>query len=361
MKENKGKIVVGLSGGVDSSVSLLLLKKQGYQPVGVSFKYDFWKSKKNKLKENVCCSEESFAIAREICQRLDVPYYIINDKVNFKDKVIKYFLETLKEKKTPNPCLVCNRFVKFKKLIEFAQKEKIEYIATGHYAQIKEKDGEYFLSKPKDEKKDQTYFLALLRQKELSRIIFPLANYTKEEVYQIAQKEGFEFFEKIKQSQDLCFVSSQSTHFFLEKKLGLEPGKIVDKEGNILGDHRGLYFYTIGQRKGINLSDGPWYVVNFDKKKNWLIISKEEKDLLKKEVILSNFNFTSGQNPKKPIKVMAKTRFNQDLSSAKLFPPKGERMRIVFDKPEKAMTPGQWAVFYSKDVCLGGGIIELVN
>ncbi len=360
---NRKKVVVGLSGGVDSSVSLLCLKKQGYQPIGVSFKYAVWKNKKNKLKENICCSEKSFAIAREICQKLDVEYHIIDDTIDFKDEVIGYFLKTLKDKKTPNPCLICNRFVKFDKLIKFAHKMDAQYIATGHYARVKKQGNSYQLLKAKDKTKDQSYFLALLGQKELSRVIFPLGEYTKDKVYQIAKKEGFDVFEKTKQSQDLCFVASQSIPFFLEDKLGLEPGRIVDTDNNVLGEHKGLYFYTIGQRKGLNLSNGPWYIIGFDKKRNWLIISNKEKDpnLYKKEIILSDFSFVSSQIPEKEIKVKAKTRFSQKPDSAKIYPPKKKELKLIFEKLQKAITPGQWAVFYQKDVCLGGGIIKLVK
>jgi len=368
MSGKNKKIVVGLSGGVDSSVSLLLLKKQGYQPVGVSFKYALWENKKNQLKENICCSEKSFAITREVCQRLGVEYHIVDDTIDFRDKVMGYFLNVLKEKKTPNPCLVCNRLVKFKSLIDFAKKKGASYIATGHYARVKRNKDKYQLLKGKDKKKDQSYFLSLLGQKELSKIIFPLGEYTKEKVYQIAKEEGLYFFEKTKQSQDLCFVSSKSIPFYLEEKLGFEPGKIVDTKDNILGEHQGLYFYTIGQRKGINLSGGPWYVVDFDKTKNYLIITNKKDDpaLFKKEVILSSFSFVSGQFPEKEIpekeiKVEAKTRFNQGLSSAKIYPPKGDVLKLIFSQPQKAITPGQWAVFYSKDVCLGGGAIKQIQ
>ncbi len=362
MKENKKpKVVVGLSGGVDSSVSLLLLKKQGYQPIGVSLKYAAWQNKKNILKENVCCSQEAFSIARKICQQLKVPYHILDYQVDFKEKVMGYFLSVLRDKKTPNPCLVCNKLVKFNKLFEFARKQGAQYVATGHYARIrKNKQREYQLLRGKDRKKDQSYFLCLLNQKQLSRIIFPLGEYTKEQVYQIAKKQGFDFFEKRKQSQDLCFVAQQSIPLYLEEKIGRQPGEIVGQSGNVLGRHQGLHFYTIGQRKRIGLADGPWWVLGFDRKKNQLIVTNQENDpaLFSKEIIVADVHFVSGQAPKKAIKVKAKTRFGQSLASASLYPPKKNKLKLVFDKPQKAVTPGQWAVFYSGDVCLGGGVIE---
>ena len=364
MKRNGKKVVVGLSGGVDSSVSLLLLKKQGYQPIGVSLKYALWENEKNVLKENICCSKESFVIAKEICQQLKVPYYILDYRLDFEEKVMGYFLTLLKDKKTPNPCLVCNRLVKFNKLFEFAKEKGAQYVATGHYARIRknQKRGQYELLKGKDKKKDQSYFLCLLDQKQLKKIIFPLGDLTKKEVYQIAKKEGFDFFVKRKQSQDLCFVSRQSIPFYLEEKIGLQPGDIVDTKGKILGEHQGLYFYTIGQRRRINLSAGPWWVVGFDKKKNQLIVTNKENDpaLFSQTVILSDYQFISGKLPQKTIRVKAKIRFNQPLASAKLYPLPKKNLRLVFDQPQKAVTPGQWTVFYQGEVCLGGGVIKAV-
>jgi len=361
-KNNNRQVVVGLSGGVDSSVSLLLLKKQGYQPIGVSLKYAVWQSKENILKENICCSQESFAIARKICQKLKVPYYTIDCRDEFKRKVMGYFLSVLKDKGTPNPCVVCNKLVKFKKLFEFAKEKGAQYVATGHYARIRknQKSGDYELLKGKDKKKDQSYFLCLLKQNQLKNIIFPLGNLTKEKVYQIAKKEGFNFFTKTKQSQDLCFVSRQSIPFYLEEKIGFQPGEIIDIQGNLLGQHQGLYFYTIGQRKKIKLSDGPWWVVSFKKKKNQLIVTNKENDpaLFSRTIIVSNVHFISGKAPQKVIKIEAKTRFSQPLASAKLYSLQKNKLKLVFEQSQKAVTPGQWAVFYQGEICLGGGVIE---
>ncbi|MFH0906789.1 MAG: tRNA 2-thiouridine(34) synthase MnmA [bacterium] len=361
-KKKSQKVIVGLSGGVDSSVSLMLLKEQGFEPIGVSLKYAVWQSKKNLLKENVCCSKNSFDIARKICKKLKIPYYIIDNRLDFKEKVMGYFLSVLKDKKTPNPCLVCNRLVKFNKLFDFAKKKGIKYVATGHYARTREnkRTGDCELLRAKDKKKDQSYFLCLLKQKQLRNIIFPLGDYTKEQVYEIAKKQGFDFFTKIKQSQDLCFISKNSICSYLEENIGLEPGDIVDKQGDILGKHQGLHFYTIGQRKGIKLFNGPWWVIGFEKNKNQLIISNKENDsdFFEKTVIISGYSFVSGKVPKKVINIKAKIRFGQKLAFAKLYPSQKEKIKLVFNKPQKAITPGQWAVFYDKDVCLGGGVIE---
>ncbi|MBU1177510.1 tRNA 2-thiouridine(34) synthase MnmA [Patescibacteria group bacterium] len=362
MESNNKKIVVGLSGGVDSSVSLLLLKKQGYEPIGVSLKYSSWKNKKNLLKENICCSTESFNIAKKVCHKLKVPYHIIDERVDFEKKVMGYFLSVLKKKKTPNPCLVCNRLVKFNKLFEFAKKNNIKYVATGHYAKVRKnkKTNLYELIKGKDSNKDQSYFLCLLKQNQLKNIIFPLGDYTKEEVYKIAKRNKFNFFSKIRQSQDLCFIDNKSIKDYLKKEIGIEPGDIVDNKGNVLGKHQGLHFYTIGQRKGINLPNGPWWVVKKDIKTNQLIVVNKENDsaLFNKKVIISNYYFISGKIPEKVIKVKAKIRFGQKGSSGKLCIKNSNTLELIFNKPQKAITPGQWAVFYQGNVCLGGGVIE---
>jgi len=354
------RVVVGLSGGVDSSVSLILLKERGFQPIGVSLRYAVWKSEKNALKENFCCSEESFRTAEKVCRKLKVPYHIIDCYLDFEEKVAGYFLSVLREYKTPSPCLICNRFVKFAKLFEFAKEQGIDYVATGHYARVRrnEQTKKYELLRGKDKQKDQSYFLCLLNQRQLGKIIFPLGDYTKKQVYQIAKKQGLNFFEKQKQSQDICFIAKKSIPFYLEEKIGLEPGDIIDKKGNILGRHQGLFFYTIGQRKGIGLSDGPWWIIGFNKVKNQLIATNKENDpaLFARTVVLSDVHFISGKALQKTIKVKAKIRYNQPLAFAKLYT--GEPIKLVFDKLQRAVTPGQWAVFYDKDICLGGGVIQ---
>lgn len=366
-KNIKNQAVVGLSGGVDSSVALMLLKEQGFAPVGVSLKYAAWQSKKNLCRENVCCSAESFNIARRVCRKLKVPYHILDCGAEFKKEVIDYFLKITKGKMTPSPCAICNRQIKFAKLIEFAEKKDIKYVATGHYARISlgfdprvKPEGQTLkLLTAKDKAKDQTYFLCLLTQKQLSRIIFPLANYTKPEVYQIAKKQSFAFFEKRKQSQDLCFVAQKSIPHFLREKIGVQPGEIINQKGNVLGKHQGLHFYTIGQRHGLNLAQGPWWVIGYNKRKNQLIVTNQENDpaLFSQKIIIKNYNFISGQTPRKPIIIKAKIRISHQPALAKLYPPEKGKLKLVFNKPQKAVTPGQWAVFYDRKTCLGGGMI----
>ena len=349
-------------------MALVLLKKQGWQPIGVSLRYAIWKDERNLLRENICCSAESFKIAESICKKLDVPYHIFDAAKEFKKEVIDYFVSELKKNKTPNPCIICNRYLKFKKLFEWAKEHNIKYVATGHYARLRREIPnskiqipKYRLVKAKDKNKDQTYSLCLLPQKWLRYIVFPLGRYTKKEVYEMAKKEGFGFYLKGKQSQDFCFVAGKCLNFFLEKEIGKNPGPIKDTQENILGKHSGLYFYTIGQRKGLNFSDGPYFVKDFDTTNNVLIVTKQQKELLRTTAFLSPIHFISGKPIKRKIKVMAKIRYRQPLARTTLFPISKNKIRLVFDRPQRAITPGQFAVFYQNDICLGGGKIIKTN
>jgi len=345
-----------MSGGVDSSMALVILKEQGWKPIGVSLKYCVWQDRENLLRENVCCSRESFTIAKKVCQKLDVLYHIFDASTKFKKEVIDYFTKELKENRTPNPCVICNRHLKFKMLFQWAKEHNIDYVATGHYARTKKnpKTNKYELLKAQDKEKDQTYSLCLLPQKWLKNIILPLGDYTKEEIYKLAKKNDFKIFLKRKESQDFCFVAGKSLPNFLSKKLGEKIGIIKDKKDNIIGEHRGLHFYTTGQRKGINLPNGPYYVTGKDIKKNILIVSKNKKNLLSKEAILSSYHLISGKKLLKPIKIKAKIR-SQHKSAKAILTPKG---KLTFNQPQFSITPGQFAVFYDESTCLGAGMIK---
>ena len=355
---NVKKIVVGMSGGVDSSMALVLLKKQGWQPIGVSLKYAVWQDKRNLLRENACCSTESFEIAKDVCKKLNVEHHIFDVSKEFK-KVIDYFILELKNNRTPNPCIICNRYLKFKKLFEWAREHKINYVATGHYARIakNQKTGNCELLIARDKQKDQTYSLSFLHQKWLKRIVFPLGNYTKDGIFKMAKKEGFDFYLKRKQSQDFCFVAGKCLHSFLEEEIGKKEGLIKDIKGNILRKHQGLHFYTIGQRKGINLSGGPYFVVDKNSKINTLVVSKNKRDLLGKQAILSPYHFISDKKLKEKKRVKVKIRSQHLSVKAILIPINLRQIKIIFDKPQKSLTHGQFAVFYQNNICLGGGKI----
>jgi len=364
-----------MSGGIDSSVALYLLKKQGYELIGVSLKYDVWKDSRNECRENICCTKESFAIAKKICKLLGVKHHIIDISKEFRCQVIDYFIREFKDNRTPSPCVLCNLNVKFKALIDFADKIGAKYVATGHYARVRERTlavksptcqqtGKkskvkiYELLKAKDGRKDQTYSLCFLNQSILSRVIFPLGELTKEEVYRIAEEqEGFEIFEKRKQSQDFCFVSGKSLNLMLEEEIGTKHGKIVDEKGKILGKHKGLHFYTIGQRKGINLAGGPYFVIEKCRNTNELVVSTDAKFSAKKEVNLFPIRFISGSGPKRAIKIKAKLRSTQKPARAKLVQA-GSGYVLECNRPQLAVTAGQIAVIYQGETCLGGGVIN---
>ncbi len=357
-KQKKKTIVVGMSGGVDSSMALVLLKENGWSPVGVSLKYPVWEDRANCLRENICCSKESFKIAGNVCKELGVPYHVYDVSRDFKKEVIDYFLGSLRGHKTPNPCVMCNRHLKFKKLLEWAKHYDIDHIATGHYARVRKdpKTGKYLLLTGQDSEKDQTYSLSFLSQEQLRHVVLPLGGHTKQEIYKMAQERGFEIFLKRKQSQDFCFVSGSAMGSFLTQEIGKHEGNVRDESGKTIGKHRGLHFYTVGQRKGLGFSGGPFFVTGSNVAENILKVTRNEKDLLRSEVFLSPCNFFGGM-PKRPLRVRAKIRYRQAAAPGTLYPVTKDRAKIIFDKPQRAVTPGQFAVLYRRAACLGGGEI----
>ncbi|HRZ29898.1 MAG TPA: tRNA 2-thiouridine(34) synthase MnmA [Candidatus Paceibacterota bacterium] len=362
MQKLKKRVIVGMSGGIDSAMTLYLLQKEGYDVMGVSLRFGVWNSEKNLIKENVCCSSGAFLIAKNICNLFGVPYEIVDVKADFKNKVVKYFTSNLKKNKTPNPCVMCNRLVKIRSLIDLRKKYKADFVATGHYAKVVfNKSKKIFeLKTSKDKNKDQTYFLSQLTQNQIKYLKLPLGKYLKEDVYKMANKLGIKFFNKTKQSQDFCFVANKSYNDFLVETLNQKRGLIVDEEDKKLGEHQSLHFYTIGQRKGINLSGGPFYVLDKDQKHNKLVVTKNKNLIFKKEFFIKAINLISNvKNAKLNNKeILVQIRYGDKKEKAKIKMINKDKFKIILNKPKMAITPGQFAVMYDKNTCLGSGVIE---
>jgi len=301
------------------------------------------------------CSPEAEVRARRVARILKIPFYVFNFEKEFKKRIVNYFLNEYKKGVTPNPCIVCNKEIKFGLLLNKALALDTDFVATGHYARIKKSKNGFHLLRGKDKIKDQSYFLWKLNQNQLKRILFPIGNYTRDEVKILARKFKLPVL-SVPKSTEICFITT-TINDFLRKNLNEKPGKIIDTNGKIVGKHQGLYFYTIGQRKGIGLPGGPYYVFEKDSKKNLLIVTKKEKDLRKKELIAKDVNWISGKVPQLPLKVRVKIRYRQKLAPAALT--KNQKIyTLLFEKPQRAITPGQSVVFYKGDELLGGGIIE---
>ncbi len=353
----KEKVLIAMSGGVDSSVAALLMKNEGYDLIGCTMKlYD--NEDIGISKGHTCCSLDDVEDARAVANRLEIPYYVLNFMDSFKEKIIDKFVDTYENGMTPNPCIDCNRYMKFDKLYERAKELDCKYIVTGHYARIREVEDGYQLLKAVDDTKDQSYVLYQMTQSELASIKFPLGELTKVEARKLA--EGNDFINANKpDSQDICFVPDGDYVAALKRFSGreYEPGDFVDKSGNVLGKHKGIVAYTIGQRKGLGISaDRPLYVCEIDAKNNRVVLG-DDADLFSKSVDVVNVNWISGKAPTKPIECKVKIRYRMKEQPAIIFPGENNTVHIEFDEPQRAKTAGQSAVFYDGDIVLGGGII----
>ena len=354
MKNQKGRVLLGMSGGVDSSVSALLLKEQGYEVIGITMKLF-----EGEL-EGSCCSLSSSLDAKRVCDYLEIPHYTLNFTEEFDKYVIQDFINCYKNCKTPNPCIECNKYLKFGSMYKKAQELECDFIATGHYAKIEysPKYQRNVLKKANAIAKDQSYVLYNIPHYLLDKIKFPLGEFeNKEEIRQIARNHKLPVANK-PDSEDICFVPDGNYKEFLEKNSNIKSskGNIVNKQGEILGVHTGLYKYTIGQRKGLGISyKEPLYVIGFDKNRNELIVG-EEKELYRKEFIVSNINLLLADNLEDEISVEVKTRYSAKCYKAKIIP-ESNNIKVIFDEPQKAITPGQSAVFYDGDIVIGGGKI----
>lgn len=350
------RVLVAMSGGVDSSVAAKLLISAGYECIGCTMKL-YNNENANVSRERTCCSLDDIEDARSVAARLNMPYYVFNFTEDFKEKIICKFVRSYEEGLTPNPCIDCNRYMKFDKLFERAEILGCDYVATGHYARIEKRDGEYILKKALDPVKDQSYVLYSLGQRELARILFPLGEMEKRKTRQLAAEGGFLNAGK-PDSQDICFVPDGDYAGVVEanSKKGSVPGDFVDMDGNILGRHKGIIHYTIGQRKGLGISfSKPLYVYDIRPEDNTVVLA-ENTALFRREMIVSDFSWVSGKAPEGTVRCSAKIRYRHTAAAAAACA-EGGMVRIVFDEPQRAVTPGQAAVLYDGDIVLGGGTI----
>jgi len=358
-KGNK-KVLVAMSGGVDSSVAAALLKDWGYEVVGVTMQ--IWPREiDDEGNEKTCCSLSAVEDARRVAEILDIPHYVMNFRSEFENKVIRNFIDEYLQGRTPNPCVVCNRRIKFETFLLRAKMLGMEFIATGHYALVKfdSERKRFLLCKAVDKDKDQSYVLYGLTQEQMSRTIFPLGEYTKEQVREIARELGLPVSEK-PESQEICFVTDNNYRRFIKERADsqIKPGPFLDKKGNVLGQHDGIPFYTIGQRKGLGLALGyPVYVIDIDVEKNAVIVGKRE-DVFHREFIVRDNNFIPFDELKEELRVKVKVRYKTPEAPATIYPLGKDRVKVVFDEPHWAITPGQAAVYYDGDIVVGGGTIE---
>ncbi|WNJ94907.1 tRNA 2-thiouridine(34) synthase MnmA [Vibrio ruber] len=357
------KVIVGMSGGVDSSVSAYLLQQQGYQVEGLFMKN--WEEDDN---EEYCTAAEDLADAQAVCDKLGIYLHTINFAAEYWDNVFEYFLAEYKAGRTPNPDILCNKEIKFKAFLEFAEEIlDADYIAMGHYVRRTFPSGH---DKPQmlrglDKNKDQSYFLYTLSHEQIAKSLFPVGELEKPQVRQIAEEQGL-ITAKKKDSTGICFIGERKFTDFLSRYLPAQPGKIETPEGKVIGEHQGLMYHTLGQRKGLHIgglkdsNEQPWYVAEKDLQRNVLIaVQGAEHPLLKSEgLVASQLHWVDRLIPESPLQCTVKTRYRQADIPCTIIPANNGKLKVIFDEPQIAVTPGQSAVFYLGDVCLGGGVIE---
>ncbi|HAN20381.1 MAG TPA: tRNA 2-thiouridine(34) synthase MnmA [Clostridiales bacterium] len=353
------KAIIAMSGGVDSSVAAFLMKEQGYDCMGVTIKM-FDNENIVVCREKSCCSLEDVEDARSVAKKLEIPYHVFNFTANFKDTVINRFISAYENGATPNPCIDCNRYIKFDKLYRRAKELDYDYVVTGHYAQIEydEINGRFLLKKGLDTTKDQSYVLYSMTQDQLAHTIFPLGNLKKSEVRIIAEQNGF--INALKQdSQDICFVTDGDYARFIENYTGknYSEGNFVDTQGKILGKHNGIIRYTVGQRKGLGLSlSKPMFVCSINNENNTVVLC-EDKELFSKSLDAIDFNWIAYEKIEKPIRVQVKIRYKHAEQFATVTQTSNDIVHIEFDEPQRAITKGQAVVLYDGDIVVGGGTI----
>jgi tRNA-uridine 2-sulfurtransferase len=369
--QERQRVVVGMSGGVDSSATAALLLEQGYDVVGITLK--LWPQDCVSRAEDKCCGPQAVSDARSVCNKLGVPYYLIDEAAEFQSKVIQYFADEYKAGRTPNPCVMCNQNLKFGRLIDRANQLGAQYIATGHFARVEKVYGNsetsniehrtpnaerYLLKRGRDLKKDQSYFLFSLRQDQLARAMFPLGEKTKSDTREVARHCNLKTADK-EESMEICFVPDNNYGKFLQQANLAQKhrGEIVDLHGHVLGHHDGIEFYTIGQRKGLGITTPkPVYVVELDAENNRVVVG-DETALDRDEFVVDRCNWIPFDEPPEQIEVTAKIRYNHPGTPATVLPIDHGKAKVKLHTPQRAITPGQAAVFYQDDLVVGGGWI----
>ena len=354
------KVIVGMSGGVDSSIAAYLLHKQGFQVEGL-----FMKNWEEDDDEEYCSAAVDLADAQKVCKQLNIPLHIVNFSSEYWDRVFEYFLREYQAGRTPNPDIICNKEIKFRAFLDYALSLNADYIATGHYAQCVIDGPSISLKKGRDENKDQSYFLHTLNKDQLAKTLFPLGEIEKSAVRSMAKQENFDVHDK-KDSTGICFIGERKFKDFLKNYIPAQPGEIVTLNGEHVGEHEGAMFYTIGQRQGLgiggkqNASEEPWYVVDKDINLNQLFVAQghEHTGLFHSTIITRNVHWIAGTPPSNAADIKAKIRYRQTNQTCAIRPSKDAGYEISFATPQWAVTPGQSVVFYQQDTCLGGGIIE---
>lgn len=351
------KVLIGMSGGVDSSVAAAILKEQGYKVVGATMRLWTYADNENSSHEG-CCAESAVEDARRVCDKLGIEFYVMNFKELFREKVVDNFIDEYTHGRTPNPCIQCNKHLKFDAMLQKALAMGFDYIATGHYAKIEwDTSGKYTLRASAAAKKDQSYVLYNFTQEQLAHTLMPLGDYNKDEVRKMAEELGLAVANK-PDSQEICFVEDDDYARFITEYADYTPaeGDILDTDGNKLGTHRGLIYYTIGQRKGIGAYGRPMFVKEIDAKNNTIILGEKGMEF-SDTLTARDVNFISGEIPTEPIEIQAKVRYQAPPAKATLYPLENGNVKLTFAAPQRAITPGQAVVFYDNDLVLGGGTV----